>query len=213
MTDTDQLLSREQVAALLAISVRSVRRYTDTGRLPSVHIGRNVRYRLVDVERLITEQKATRGQDSPLEVQRPGEAAPGATGSTESVQEGPDKATGSCEGPGGATPLSEVSMRAVEVLREQLAAVTTENSALREEVARQAAEVARKAEAAGLWQGRALTLEAQLKQLTATTRERELMEAAAMRAVPEQATPSFWRRVWRAVRGGEVTHMSQREGA
>ena len=43
MTDTDHLLSREQVATRLAVSVRSVRRYTESGRLPSVHVGRNVR--------------------------------------------------------------------------------------------------------------------------------------------------------------------------
>ena len=65
MMDADHLLSREQVAARLAVSVRSVRRYTERGRLPSVHVGRNVRYRRGDVDRLIAEEAAIGGQERP----------------------------------------------------------------------------------------------------------------------------------------------------
>jgi len=51
--DGEELLTPDRVAALLAVSVRSVRRYAEEGRLVPVRIGRNVRYRLADVERLI----------------------------------------------------------------------------------------------------------------------------------------------------------------
>jgi excisionase family DNA binding protein len=53
--DNDDLLTPDKVAALLAVSVRSVRRYSEEGRLTPVRIGRNVRYRLADVDRLIAE--------------------------------------------------------------------------------------------------------------------------------------------------------------
>ncbi len=193
MTDTDHLLSREQVAARLAVSARSVRRYTESGRLPSVHVGRNVRYRRSDVERLIAEEAATGGQDCPQaghdgpcpvepasavatngqrepDAVNTGQEGPQAASSGHGVPEltrdVPEEPSVANQGPGVASPPAEVTAQAVEALREHLAAVRAENAALREEVARQAAEVARKAEAAGLWQGRALTLETQLKQLT-----------------------------------------------
>lgn len=174
MTDTDHLLSREQVAARLAVSIRSVRRYTESGRLPSVHIGRNVRYRRDDVERLIAEDAATGGQERPHDGHAgpcPVEPAPAMTvhghGGPGTVNTGHEAPPMASQGPGVASPLAEVSLQAVEALREQLAAVRAENAALREDVARQAADVARKAEAAGMWQGRARTLEEQLRQLTA----------------------------------------------
>jgi len=52
------------VAALLAVSVRSVRRYAEEGRLAPVRIGRNVRYHLADVERLIEAGSAPGGSDT-----------------------------------------------------------------------------------------------------------------------------------------------------
>jgi excisionase family DNA binding protein len=65
--DNDDLLTPDKVAALLAVSVRSVRRYSEEGRLTPVRIGRNVRYRLADVERLIAEgmqpNEAATGQE------------------------------------------------------------------------------------------------------------------------------------------------------
>jgi len=59
--DGEELLTPDRVAALLAVSVRSVRRYAEEGRLVPVRIGRNVRYRLADVERLI-ERGGTPGE-------------------------------------------------------------------------------------------------------------------------------------------------------
>lgn len=56
--DNDDLLTPDKVASLLAVSVRSVRRYSEEGRLTPVRIGRNVRYRLADVEKLIAEGMA-----------------------------------------------------------------------------------------------------------------------------------------------------------
>ncbi len=62
--DNDDLLTPDKVAALLAVSVRSVRRYSEEGRLTPVRIGRNVRYRLADVEQLIAEGMALEGPDT-----------------------------------------------------------------------------------------------------------------------------------------------------
>ena len=63
MPEGDKLLTADKVAALLSVSVRTVRRYADSGRLAPVRLGRSVRYRLPDVERLIAEGGDTSGQD------------------------------------------------------------------------------------------------------------------------------------------------------
>ena len=62
--DSEDLLTPDKVAALLSVSVRSVRRYTEEGRLTPVRIGRNVRYRLADVERLIANGMSVDEHDS-----------------------------------------------------------------------------------------------------------------------------------------------------
>ncbi len=239
MTDTDHLLSREQVAARLAVSVRSVRRYTECGRLPSVHLGRTVRYRRGDVERLIAEDAATSGQERPHDGHDgpcPVEPAPpvamnghGGPGAVDIGQEGRQVSRNgrggalaragheaspvASQGPGLASPLAEVSLQAVEALREQLAAARAENAALREDVARQAADVARKAEAAGMWQGRARTLEEQLRQLSAGRAEATAPPDAPTGGPgapgaprPPVATPAspqgLWQRLRRRLAGG-----------
>ena len=199
MAGTDHLLSREQVAALLAISVRSVRRYTDTGRLPSVHVGRNIRYRRADVEQLIAREGARSGQEGPADDTWPSAPPVVVTVLASNGQGEPEEAIDAQaettpwpqranEGPEVASAFAEVSTQAVEALREQLAAVMGENTVLREELSRQAAEMAKKAEAAGLWQGRALTLEAQLKQLTAGERAGE--DAPGVPGVPATGEPA-----------------------
>jgi excisionase family DNA binding protein len=172
MPDQDDLLTTAQVAALLAVSARTVTRYVAARRLVPVHFGRTVRYRRADVAQLagagVTDWSAAdrRGQ--------------------ETVPTG-----------GGASAL------AVEALRAELAALRADNAALHREVVEQAA-------AAGLWQGRAHTLEAQLHQLTATAgpppqeRRREATPASPGRAAgPEAPTPALsrWQRFWLAVRG------------
>ncbi|CAA9565823.1 MAG: hypothetical protein AVDCRST_MAG88-1883, partial [uncultured Thermomicrobiales bacterium] len=67
--------------------------------------------------------------------------------------------------------LADVSVRTVEALREELAALRVENTTLREELTM-------KAEAAGLWQGRARTLETQLQQLGASAERPEAEQDA-----------------------------------
>ena len=62
MADTDDLLTPADVAARLAVSVRSVRRYADSGLLAPVHLGRTVRYRERDVARLVAKRH---GQPAP----------------------------------------------------------------------------------------------------------------------------------------------------
>ena len=65
MPEGDDLLTADKVAALLSVSVRTVRRYADSGRLSPVRLGRSVRYRLPDVERLIAEEADTSGHERP----------------------------------------------------------------------------------------------------------------------------------------------------
>lgn len=46
----ERLLSIEQVAALLCVSVRTIRRHKDAGRMPPiVRVGRSVRWRESDI--------------------------------------------------------------------------------------------------------------------------------------------------------------------
>ncbi len=142
--DSEALVTADTAATLLAVSVRSVRRYAEEGRLAPVRIGRAVRYRLVDVERLRTAAPDTSGQDT------------GHSG--HSGQQTPDSdhdRTGA-----DMSGVAAVSARAVDALREELAALRAENTTLRQELTT-------KAEAAGMWQGRARTLEERLHQLAA----------------------------------------------
>lgn len=50
-----ELLSRGQVADLLGVCTRTIRRWEQVGRLPCVKIGRSIRYRSQDVKNLITK--------------------------------------------------------------------------------------------------------------------------------------------------------------
>ena len=52
-----RLLTRVQVAEMLAISVRQVWTLTNCGAIPSLRIGRSVRYDLRDVEAFIESRK------------------------------------------------------------------------------------------------------------------------------------------------------------
>jgi len=87
MPEGDDLLTADKVAALLSVSVRTVRRYADSGRLSPVRIGRSVRYRLPDVERLIAADVATSGQNSPAPQRTPADSAPQRSGADRSGQD------------------------------------------------------------------------------------------------------------------------------
>jgi excisionase family DNA binding protein len=187
--DTSALLTAAQVATRLGISLRTVRRYGEEGRLPRVHVGRAVRYASADVEALISAD-AGHGQDGPPSGQeRPGHERPPAR-------------------PPAATDALAVATRALDVLQEELLALRAENAARAAENAALHREVTEKAEAAGLWQGRARTLEAQLLQLTAGQESPQMpvepAPAAPGDAEGPETTPtslSRWRRFWRALRG------------
>ncbi len=189
MADTDDLLTPADVAARLAVSVRSVRRYADSGLLAPVHLGRTVRYRERDVARLVAKRH---GQPAPP-VGQNGQR----TADTPPVTTMADvDATLSGERSGEAASLAEVSAAAVAALRDELAALRAENARLQ-------AEATAKAEAAGLWQGRARTLEEQVHQLTAEAAPTPRQDAApatpAGTSQVEDPEP-LWRRVWRAIR-------------
>jgi hypothetical protein len=51
----DRLLSRRELAARWSLSTETLKRRERCGILPSLKLGRGVRYRLADIERLETE--------------------------------------------------------------------------------------------------------------------------------------------------------------
>jgi excisionase family DNA binding protein len=53
LSPVEQLLTADMVAERLRVSVRTVRRWNATGLLPATRIGRSVRLRQDDVNRLI----------------------------------------------------------------------------------------------------------------------------------------------------------------
>ncbi len=175
--DSETLVTADTAATLLAVSVRSVRRYAEEGRLAPVRIGRAVRYRLADVERLRTAAPATSGQDS------------GHTGHT--GHRTPDAGQ---ERPGGdMSGVAAVSARAVDALREELAALRVENTTLRQELTT-------KAEAAGMWQGRARTLEERLHQLAPPVAPQATQDGPGAQeplANAQADAPGVWAWLWR----------------
>ena len=195
MADTDDLLTPADVAARLSVSVRTVRRYADTGLLAPVHLGRSVRYRERDVAHLVAMR---RGQPAPpggQNGQRTADMADMATLSADVSDEGSDKAAA----------LAEVTATAVAALRDELAALRAENARLQ-------AEATAKAEAAGLWQGRARTLEEQVRQLATGRESRQGAPQASPAAtggaggherdVGDLRPLERLRGAWRALRGG-----------
>lgn len=61
------LLRAQEVAALLAVSIRTVRRLARSGKLASVAIGSSLRFRPEDVENLIAQNlRETPTQGAPL---------------------------------------------------------------------------------------------------------------------------------------------------
>ena len=189
MADNDDLLTPADVAARLAISVRSVRRYADNGLLAPVHLGRTVRYRERDVAQLVAKRHGQRTPDTP----------PVAT-MADVAYDAADERSGE------AVALAAVSVAAVEALRDELAALRAENARLQ-------AEATAKAEAAGLWQGRARTLEEQVRQLTAGSPPTPRQDAAQAspagtsgagdheHSVADLRPLGRLRRAWRALRG------------
>ncbi len=178
--DSEALVTADTAATLLAVSVRSIRRYAEEGRLAPVRVGRTVRYRLADVERLRTAAPATSGQDS------------GHTGHTgHTGHRTPD--TGQERPRADMAGVAAVSARAVEALREELAALRAENTTLRQELTT-------KAEAAGMWQGRARTLEERLHQLAPPVAPQAAQDAPHAQEAPAQAqedAPGVWGRLRR----------------
>jgi len=175
--DSAALITADTAATLLAVSVRSVRRYAEEGRLAPVRSGRAVRYRLADVERLRTAAPDTSGQDS------------GHTGHTgqRTPDSGHERTRADMSG------VAAMSARAVDALREELVALRAENTTLRQELTT-------KAEAAGMWQGRARTLEERLRQLASPVAPQAAQEGPGVQEAPAKAqhdAPGVWGRVRR----------------
>ncbi len=173
--DSETLVTADTAATLLAVSVRSVRRYAEEGRLAPVRYGRAVRYRLADVERLRTAAPDTSGQETGHTGhtgQRTADTGQGRTGADRSG-------------------VAAVSARAVDALREELAALRAENTTLRQELTT-------KAEAAGMWQGRARTLEERLHQLAPPIAPQVAQDDPGAQEPPAKAqedAPGVWGRL------------------
>ncbi|WP_408886995.1 helix-turn-helix domain-containing protein [Limobrevibacterium gyesilva] len=62
----EKLLTLGELAALAQVSVRTLQRHIDQGRLGCVHIGRQIRFRRSDIERWLanTHTDAGRGDDA-----------------------------------------------------------------------------------------------------------------------------------------------------
>jgi excisionase family DNA binding protein len=50
------LMRRVQVADLLGVCTRTIRRWEQAGRLPCIKIGNAIRYRALDVKKLVEER-------------------------------------------------------------------------------------------------------------------------------------------------------------
>ncbi len=169
--DSETLVTADTAATMLAVSVRSVRRYAEEGRLAPVRIGRAVRYRLADVARLRAAAPDTSGQDTGQRTPDSGQERPA-----------PDM-----------SGVAAVSARAVDALREELAALRAENTILRQELTT-------RAEAAGMWQGRARTLEERLHQLAPPVAPQPPQDGPRSPEAPtvaQEDPPSVWDRLRR----------------
>lgn len=80
----DEFLTVSEIAELLKLNQQTIRNWIDAGKLPAFHIGRRVRVKREDFERLLEESYSGRsGSDSAPadaiwsgEVPLPGSAAP-----------------------------------------------------------------------------------------------------------------------------------------
>jgi excisionase family DNA binding protein len=59
MPTFEEFLTVDEVADLARVSAKTVRRWEKTGRLPSVRIGAVLRFRRVDVDRLLSPRAAS----------------------------------------------------------------------------------------------------------------------------------------------------------
>lgn len=64
--ETPHLLTAAEVATILKMSVRTIRRWTDDGRLPVIRFGRSVRIRLVDLEAMTGDDKTRQNPRKPM---------------------------------------------------------------------------------------------------------------------------------------------------
>ena len=62
----EEFMTVAEVAAILKLNQQTVRNWIDAGRLPALHVGRRVRIRRVDFDRLIGERYS--GASSASEV-------------------------------------------------------------------------------------------------------------------------------------------------
>jgi predicted DNA-binding transcriptional regulator AlpA len=59
-SSTDRLVTRREAAGLLGLKPQTLARWAMTGQhLPTVKLGRSVRYRLADVQRIIADGSRT----------------------------------------------------------------------------------------------------------------------------------------------------------
>lgn len=61
MTTAPLVIKQKDAAAMLSVSTRTLRRWTEDGTIPSVTIGRLVRYRVSDLESLVADAPSNQG--------------------------------------------------------------------------------------------------------------------------------------------------------
>jgi excisionase family DNA binding protein len=71
----DEYLTVIEIAAHLKLNPQTVRNYIDQGRLPAVRIGRRVRVRRADVDRMLAEGRDHFGRRAGACGGRPGRGA------------------------------------------------------------------------------------------------------------------------------------------
>lgn len=68
--EADRWISNREAMGILGVSARTLQRYRNTGRIPFFKMGRNCRYRLLDVERTLETYRIDRGEEHPDGLRR-----------------------------------------------------------------------------------------------------------------------------------------------
>ncbi|WP_460801515.1 helix-turn-helix domain-containing protein [Microbacterium sp. GXF6406] len=55
------VVNQQSAAAMLSVSTKTVKRWTDNGTIPSVTLGGLVRYRVADLESLVASASSNQG--------------------------------------------------------------------------------------------------------------------------------------------------------
>ena len=125
----EPFLTVQDIADLLKVNQQTVRNWIDTGRLPAVRIGRRIRVRRVDLDRLLAEGTTVAPEPQPPTV-APAEALPELAQALDRPRRllGRSSATRRAELAEGLRELSEAVATALGVLSGDSSAPTTDTA-------------------------------------------------------------------------------------